>query len=308
MTGKDDSDKTASEIRKENDVLSDAARLAIIRYLRAILIPTGIAASIVAFLLGFFVNEVARSTAYTTALQGFASEIQAISADVGRAKGEAETAAREVELIVVQMRASKLEFEQLALDVKRKMELVTTAAGSLQEQLTILERNVTNQLKEVRRDVNGIEERVDRGLAIAVLQATGIDAILAGEIDSAERAFREAEGQIRAGLRESPKDLTLLNQQGYLYKNQAMVCLRSGRQDEAKDLLTQAENSFRRILDIDQKDPSALNGFGSVYFLRGDLDRAETYIRKALEIAPHYQAAQDDLKLIQRLRREKQPN
>jgi len=293
---------------KENDVLSDAARLAINRHLRAVLLPTGIAASAVAFLLGFFVNEVARSTAYTTALQGFASEIQAISADVGRAKGEAETAAREVGLILVETRASKLELEQLASDIKGNVELVTTAADSLQKQLTILEGNVANQLKQVRSDVTGIEERVDRKLAIANLQATGIKAIEAGETDSAARAFREAEGEISAGLRESPKDLTLLGQQGYLYKNQGIVAFREGKVDEAKDLLNKAENSFKTILDIDPKDPGALNGMGSVCFYRGDLDRAEAYVRKALEIAPDYQAAQHDLQLIQRLNKQRQPN
>ena len=79
--------------------------------------------------------------------------------------------------------------------------------------------------------------------------------------------------------------------------------LRSGEEDDAKGHLTEAENSFQTVLDIDPSNESALNGMGSVFTLRGDLERAETYVRKALGIAPSYQAAQNDLRLIQELKR-----
>jgi tetratricopeptide (TPR) repeat protein len=288
---------------KEDDVLSDAARLAINRHLRVVLIPTGIAASAVAFLLGFFVNEVARSTAYTGALQGFADQIQTISADVGRAKGEAETAKRdadkakgEVELILTQTRVSKLELEQLQgqvrgkvqevgqilaqtrasmseleqlrAEVEGKVQEVAAVADSFQNKLKLLEADIANQLKEVRSDVSGIEERVDQKLTI----------------------------------------VAVLSQQGYDYKNKAAVALREGKDDEANDLLNKAEKSFQRILDINPKDPGALNGLGSVYFYRGDLDRAEAYVRKALEILPEYEEAQHDLQVILRMKKQRQPD
>ncbi len=49
------------ENETRDDVLSDTAKLATNRYIRGVLLPSGIAATGVAFLLGFFVNEVARS-------------------------------------------------------------------------------------------------------------------------------------------------------------------------------------------------------------------------------------------------------
>ena len=44
------------------DELSDATKRAINRHLWKAVLPTGVVATVLAFLLGFFVNEVARST------------------------------------------------------------------------------------------------------------------------------------------------------------------------------------------------------------------------------------------------------
>lgn len=46
------------------------------------------------------------------------------------------------------------------------------------------------------------------------------------------------------------------------------------------------------------EDPSALNGMGSVSYMRGDDVLAETYVRSALQVAPEYSHAKEDLEAI----------
>ena len=91
----------------------------------------------------------------------------------------------------------------------------------------------------------------------------------------------------------------LLNLRGYQHKNWALVYQRSNLKDKATEKLVSAEKDFKKVLDAEPKDPSALNGMGSVLITRGDFGQAEGYIRKALDIAPDYQAARHDLKIIE---------
>ena len=53
-------------------------------------------------------------------------------------------------------------------------------------------------------------------------------------------------------------------------------------------------------------DPGALNGLGSILWLRGDLDAAEFYIKRSIERAREeaysYPYAEEDLRNIQRER------
>jgi Flp pilus assembly protein TadD len=72
--------------------------------------------------------------------------------------------------------------------------------------------------------------------------------------------------------------------------------------DAFREQLNEAEMAFKLVLSVDSEDPGALNGLGSVYILRGNLDLAESYVRRALEILPDYEAAKQDLALIERLK------
>jgi hypothetical protein len=63
---------------------------------------------------------------------------------------------------------------------------------------------------------------------------------------------------------------------------------------------------FFKALSSRPEDPSALNGLGSVFTLRGDFDAAEFYIKRSLARAREegfdYPAAEQDLSLIQQLK------
>jgi hypothetical protein len=131
------------------------------------------------------------------------------------------------------------------------------------------------------------------------LEYQGLFALENGDCAEATRLFEQEEALLKQPLAESPDDLMLLDLQGYLHKDKAMLiryCKRTGSFDEE---LGNAERVFRSVIKTDANDPSALNGLGSVSILRGDFEAAETYIHLALEIAPDYEAAKHDLKLVE---------
>lgn len=142
---------------------------------------------------------------------------------------------------------------------------------------------------------------------IAKLQEIGLDALVKRNMVEADRALQEAENLLNGALDETPNDVTLLNLKGYLHKNWALTYQRLDMGNKANHYIDYAEKTFHLILTINDRDPGAWNGLGSVFIFRRDLDRAEEYVRKALEIAPNYQAAKSDLQLIQRLKRANSP-
>lgn len=129
------------------------------------------------------------------------------------------------------------------------------------------------------------------------LQATALEAMEERDYRGAEAKLVEADTPLAERLRRSPDDLMFLNLQGYQHKNWAL--LRPAQKDEQLD---EAERLFERVLAVEPRDASALNGLGSVAILRGDLNRAEGLILRALELEPDYRAAQHDLDLVRSLR------
>lgn len=77
--------------------LTPEAREAIGEHVWKIVIPSGVALSIVSFLLGFFINEVARSSAYTKALEDFSPIITNAAKELGIAAGHTEIAVAKAE-------------------------------------------------------------------------------------------------------------------------------------------------------------------------------------------------------------------
>jgi hypothetical protein len=139
---------------------------------------------------------------------------------------------------------------------------------------------------------------------IANLESTGLAALQEGDMAKADASLEKAEELLSDALDQAPDDTMLLNLKGYLHKNWAIAYRRLEMDNRANEHLDNAEKTFRIILTIDAEDPGALNGMGSVYIMRGDLDLAEEYVRQALAIRPDYPAAQNDLELIQRLKQD----
>ena len=148
-----------------------------------------------------------------------------------------------------------------------------------------------------------------------------VQQILAGQSDvltalgsndpaTALRLERQLTGQVDAALRTNPADPYLLALAGYDKKNQYMIRhwddLQAGHLAPKDELLEQAAGLFFKALSSRPEDPSALNGLGSVFMLRGDFDAAKFYIRRSLARAHEegfdYPAAEQDLALIQNLK------
>ncbi len=141
---------------------------------------------------------------------------------------------------------------------------------------------------------------------INALQIRGFNELQAGELDTAFRTFQEAQQYLDQADTRAPEDITLLEMRGYMLKDWALVCQDLSKTDEADQHLKAAEAAFQAVLKR-QPSASAYNGLGSVYILRGDLDRAEQEIRRALQLEPGYEAAKHDLALIQQRRNKPVP-
>ncbi len=137
---------------------------------------------------------------------------------------------------------------------------------------------------------------------IADLQKTGLEALQEGHLAEADIDLQKAEKLLENALDRSPNNTRLINLKGYLHKNWAIQHQRLSMNNQFKEHLNDAERAFKLTLSIEKEDPGALNGLGSVNILRGKLDLAEDYVRRALKILPGYEAAQHDLKLIERLK------
>ncbi len=74
-----------------------------------------------------------------------------------------------------------------------------------------------------------------------------------------------------------------------------------GQHSEAEKLLDEAMKTFQFILKLNDKDPYAHNGLGSVYILRGKFDLAEKEIQTAIDLKPDYEEAKHDLDLLKQL-------
>jgi tetratricopeptide (TPR) repeat protein len=143
---------------------------------------------------------------------------------------------------------------------------------------------------EIEKDVAKRERAI---LKINSLQMAAIEALNRDDSRAAGAKLRQADSSIAAGLKRSPDDLMFLNLQGYQHKNWAMV-----EPHKKEEELNKAESLFKKVIAIEARDPSALNGLGSVAIGRADLDLAERFILDALAVEPDYPAALHDLALV----------
>jgi hypothetical protein len=134
---------------------------------------------------------------------------------------------------------------------------------------------------------------------IAVVQA------MTEDFQKAEEANTQVESALNSAKEMAPLDPMILNLSGYQCKNNYMFkywdAIQAGR--APKDpLLLDGERYFFETLCVDPLDPSALNGLGSILMFERELDAAEFFQRRAIELVKrsggNYEAAQHDLDLI----------
>jgi hypothetical protein len=153
---------------------------------------------------------------------------------------------------------------------------------------------INSRTTVVQSLVNGI------GAAqIAVVQA------MTEDFQKAAEANTQVESALNSAREMAPLDPMILNLSGYQCKNNYMFkywdAIQAG-QAPKDQLLLDSERYFFETLCIDPLDPSALNGLGSILMFERELDAAEFFQRRAIEIVKksggNYEAAQHDLDLI----------
>jgi tetratricopeptide (TPR) repeat protein len=95
-------------------------------------------------------------------------------------------------------------------------------------------------------------------------------AFMRGAMFEKMKNFDAAEREFRTVLQSNPKNASALNYLGY------MLADRNVRLADALDLIKQA-------VDLDPGNPAYLDSLGWVYFRMGDLEKAESYLRTAVE-------------------------
>lgn len=139
----------------------------------------------------------------------------------------------------------------------------------------------------------------------------GQDELLAaldqGQVEGAAALQSKLDPVVDAAMRAFPHDADVLSLAGYHKKNAYQIKHWNeiqARRSPRDPLLPEAEQRFWDALKIRPDDPGALNGLGSILWLRGDLDAAEFCVKRALERAKEenlsYPYAEEDLANIRR--------
>jgi tetratricopeptide (TPR) repeat protein len=139
-----------------------------------------------------------------------------------------------------------------------------------------------------------------------------LNALGTGSLKDAKIEQNVLDKKVDGSLKEKPDDADLLNLAAYQKKNAFQIKHWNELQSRSytKDkLLDEAETLFYKSLAIEPDNPGAINGLGSVLSLRGDIDAAEFFVRRAIDLAKkqgvEYGYAKEDLATIQRLKKER---
>ena len=165
--------------------------------------------------------------------------------------------------------------------------LIRTAAGnaSVMKPPTPSVQPILEHAEAVLAGVARIVEvsRIDKG------QSAVINALEGPGPREARKLQRDLDPAMKAALDRWPEDALVLSLAGYHKKNSYMIKhfdeYQAKRAAPHDRLLKKSEKFFFKALCIEPGDPSALNGFGSIRMLQGDLDTAEYYVRFAIDRA-----------------------
>jgi tetratricopeptide (TPR) repeat protein len=103
-----------------------------------------------------------------------------------------------------------------------------------------------------------------------------------------EMALRKAEENALMVLRDDPDNTEMRLQLGYIQKDLAYAYRDQGFRALSEQALERMQYSFGRVLEQHPNDPSAHNGMGNLYAIRGDHDSAIKEYEKATKLAPEY--------------------
>ena len=183
--------------------------------------------------------------------------------------------------------------------------LIRTAAGnaSVMKPPTPSAQPILEHAEAVLAGVARIVEvsRIDKG------QSAVINALEGPGPREARKLQRDLDPAMKAALDRWPEDALVLSLAGYHKKNSYRIKhfddYQAKRAAPHDRLLKESEKFYFKALCIEPGDPSALNGFGSIRMLQGDLDTAEgitcgSRSTAALAGGP-YLAAERDLREIQ---------
>jgi hypothetical protein len=140
----------------------------------------------------------------------------------------------------------------------------------------------------------------------------GVLAAIVGDRAQAAKANGAVEHDLRSLQALAPLHPMVLNLAGYQRKNDYMIrhwdAIQAGRAPKHR-LLKQGERNFFDSLCVDPFDESAINGLGNILFFQRELDAAEFFHRRAVDVHRRrtgkvYAAAKHDLDMVVAFKRE----
>ena len=140
-------------------------------------------------------------------------------------------------------------------------------------------------------------------------QRSVVESLASGAPDVAGKIQQHFGAEMKDAEQRWPHETRILNLGGYHRKNGYTVkhwnAIQAGR-PPADPLLREAEERFLDAALIDPQDVSALNGLASILILERELDAAEFFNERALEMSKRagipYDAAEHDRDLIRQMR------
>jgi TIR domain len=184
--------------------------------------------------------------------------------------------------------------------------------ASLGEKLCKAIRAAPRRANQVAPFIAGTKRAVyDAVMAVAKAQEDELDA-LPSDRAKATAYHKIVDAALKKLEEKFPFEPMILSAAGYhrknAYLNKHWDAIQAGQAPKDR-LLEEAERLFFRVLCFKPLDPSSLNGVGSILFLERELDAAEFFVRRAIELAGgpgHYPDADHDLKDILHFRSQQQ--
>lgn len=109
----------------------------------------------------------------------------------------------------------------------------------------------------------------------------------------AEEVLEKSRGYVKVADDDSNLDIDL--QLAYGYKELGQAYMEASRPGDAAEPLRKARKLFAGVLAVEPRNPSALNGMGSLCIVDRNYEEAIAYIQSAIDRSPTYAAAWYDL-------------